>query len=140
MSYMVLYSRHSALPYSHLLANFWNRIGYWLLNKLIKQTFIWRKNNFFLEFHIRFNLKSFIKSLIFKNFFSGWIALCLHFTFTFTAHPHRVADSVLNTICDDYYLNTKYPKPFLKIILGKRSFNLETNKKYPISSFMMIWS
>ena len=40
-------SRHGALPYSHMLANFWNRIGYWLLNKLIKQTFIWRKNNFF---------------------------------------------------------------------------------------------
>ena len=81
------------------------RIGYWLLSKLIKQTFIWRKNNFFLEFHIRFNLKSFIKSLIFKNFFSGWIALCLHFTFT--AHHHRVTVSVLNTICG-YNSNDSY--------------------------------
>ena len=84
-----------ALPYRHLVANFWNGIGYWLLNKLIKQTFNWRKKHFFLELYHRFHEKFVIKSLIFKIFFSGWIAFCLHFTFIFTAHRHRVAVSVL---------------------------------------------
>ena len=38
-----------ALPYRHLVANFWNRIGYWLLNKLLKKTFNWRKKYFCLN-------------------------------------------------------------------------------------------
>ena len=79
-----------ALPYRHLVANFWNRIGYWLLNKLLKKTFNWRKKYFFLELYHRFNLKSFIKSLIFKNFFSGWIALCLHLCLHFHLHLPRI--------------------------------------------------
>ena len=92
--------RHGALPYSHLLANFWNRIGYWLLNKLIKQTFNWRKKYFFLELYHRFHYKFVIKSLIFKIFFSGWFALCLHLPFTFTACVRdQVASSVLNNVC-----------------------------------------
>ena len=53
--------------------------GYWLLNKLFKRTFIWRKKYFFLEFYNIFHLKSFIKSLIFNENFSGWFALCLLF-------------------------------------------------------------
>ena len=38
----------------------------------MKQIFIWIKKYFFQVFHDRFLNKSFIKSKIFKNFFSGW--------------------------------------------------------------------
>ena len=41
-------------------------------NKIFLQTFIWKKAIFFPGFYIRFHVKTFIKSLIFKIFFSAW--------------------------------------------------------------------
>ena len=41
-------------------------------NKTFLQTFIWRKATFFPGFYIRFHEKTFIKTLIFKIFFSAW--------------------------------------------------------------------
>ena len=82
--------------------NFEPGSGNWLLNKLLKQTFNWRKKYFFLELYHRFHYKFVIKSLIFKIFFSGLFALCLHLHIYIYRVRDRVASSVLNNVCDTY--------------------------------------
>ena len=49
-------------------------------HKILKQTFIWRIKYFFLEFHNKFQIKSFIKSLIFNK--KNVRLVCFVFTFS----------------------------------------------------------
>ena len=66
----------------------------WLLNKLLNKHSIRKMFLIKVVTLLGFNIKSFIKSLIFKNLF-GCFALCLHFTFAFTVRLHQVTISVL---------------------------------------------
>ena len=77
--------------------NFEPGSGNWLLNKVLKQTFNWRKKYFFLELYNRFHEKFVIKSLIFKIFFSACFALCLHLHIYIYRVRDRVTSSVLIT-------------------------------------------